>query len=83
MAVGAMYKTISKEKAVVVGPERLRQIREAVSIPLVAIGGVDVDNIAEVIGAGADSVAVISAVLTADSPETAARCLVDKFEVSE
>jgi thiamine-phosphate pyrophosphorylase len=80
IAVGSIYPTSSKEKAKVVGLKRLRQVRQAVSLPLVAIGGITRDNAAEVIAAGADSVAVISAVLHADSPEEAARQIVDKIK---
>ncbi|MFC2048296.1 thiamine phosphate synthase [Chloroflexota bacterium] len=73
VAASAIYPTLSKEVVEAVGLERLRQIRQAVSLPLVAIGGITNDNASEVIAAGADSVAVISAVLGAESPEEAAR----------
>ena len=63
-----------------VGLDRLRQVREAVALPLVAIGGITRDNAAEAMAAGADSVAVISAVLHADDPEEAARQIVDRLE---
>jgi len=81
VAVGSMYPTPSKETAVVVGLARLRQIRQAVSLPLVAIGGITKDNASEVITAGADSVAVISAVLGAESPEEAARQIADRLDI--
>ncbi len=81
IAVGSMYPTPTKETAQVVGPERLRQIRQAVSLPLVAIGGINKDNAAEVMAAGADSLAVIRAVVQAEAPEEAARQLVDIVEV--
>jgi thiamine-phosphate pyrophosphorylase len=80
IAVGSMYPTPSKETAVVVGLDMLRQIRQRVSLPLVAIGGITRDNAAEVRAAGADAVAVIRAVLDADRPEDAAREIVDRFE---
>ena len=80
IAVGSMYPTPTKETAQVVGIERLRQIRQAVSLPLVAIGGINKDNAAEVIAAGADSVAVIRAVVQARAPEKATRQLVDIVE---
>ena len=83
IAVGSMYPTQSKETAVVVGLERLQQIRQAVTLPLVAIGGLNKDNAAEVIAAGADSVAVISAILKAGSPEEAAREIVNRLEVQK
>jgi len=83
IAVGSMYPTSSKETAEVVGLERLRQVRRAVSVPLVAIGGITKDNAAEVVAAGADAVAVISAVLAADSPEAAAREIVRRIEAQK
>jgi thiamine-phosphate pyrophosphorylase len=80
IAVGSMYPTPTKETAQVVGVERLRQIRQAVTLPLVAIGGINKDNAAEVMAAGADSLAVIRAVVQAEAPEEAARQLVDIVE---
>ncbi len=81
IAVGSIYPTTSKETAKVIGLDGLRQIRQAVSLPLVAIGGITQDNAAEVIAAGASSVAVISAILQAESPEEAARQIVARLEV--
>ncbi len=80
IGVGAMYPTSSNDLATVVGPERLRQIKQVVSLPLVAIGGITRDNAPEIIAAGADSVAVISAILGAESPEEAARQIAAGFE---
>jgi thiamine-phosphate pyrophosphorylase len=79
LGVGAIFPTPSKE-AVVVGITTLRQIKEAVSVPIVAIGGINSKNAAEVKKAGADSIAVIGAILGADSPEKAARTLINNFE---
>ncbi len=50
----------------------IRRIRQAVRIPLVGIGGIHSGNIRAVIGAGADGVAVVSAIVSADCAETAA-----------
>jgi thiamine monophosphate synthase len=58
----------------------LHQIRQAVTLPLVAIGGITKDNVAEVMAAGADSVAVISAVVQTEAPEEAARQIVTRIE---
>jgi len=73
IAVGSIYPTNSKETAVVIGLDRLRQIRQAITLPIVAIGDITPDTAAEVIAAGADSIAIIRAVLQAESPEEAAR----------
>ena len=83
IAAGSIYPTSSKETAKVVGLERLLQIRQAISLPLVAIGGITKDNAAEVLAAGADSVAVIGAVLGAESPEEAAQQIAARFEAQK
>lgn len=83
LGVGAMFATGTKEGAEVVGPARLREIKDKVNIPLVAIGGINRDNAGEVIAAGADAVAVISAVLKAEDIEKAARQLVESIEGGE
>jgi thiamine-phosphate pyrophosphorylase len=65
LAIGPIYATTSKENPdSVIGLKGLRRVREAVGhLPLVAIGGINHENALEVIAAGADSVAVINAVL--------------------
>ncbi len=80
IGVGAMYATATKEKAEVVGPGRIMEIRRAVDLPIVAIGGINKSNLREVLKAGADAAAVISAVMAADDIETATRQLVKIIE---
>lgn len=74
IAIGPIFETKSKENPdPVVGLEGLRRVREATGqIPLIAIGGIREENIAEVLKAGADSVAVIN-LLLADSSQIEAR----------
>jgi len=74
VAVGAVYPTRTKEIAVV-GLASLRRWRARTSLPIVAIGGIDAANAAAAIGAGADGVAVISAVCGAPDPAAAVRVL--------
>ena len=66
IAIGPIFETSSKENPdPVVDLEGLRRVRQAIGhIPLVAIGGIREENIREVLAAGADSVAVISLLLT-------------------
>jgi thiamine-phosphate pyrophosphorylase len=80
IAVGAIYATRTKENASVVGIECLCQIKQKLKIPIVAIGGIKMDNINEVIYAGADAIAVISAVLGQNDIEKAAKRMVSKIE---
>jgi thiamine-phosphate pyrophosphorylase len=82
IAVGSIYPTQSKKSVTVVGLERLQKIREAVSLPIVAIGGINAGNARSVINAGADAVAVISAILANDNVEQATRKITERLEVA-
>ncbi len=74
LGVSPIYATPTKtDTAPPLGLEGLREIRKAVNLPLVGIGGLSRNNAAEVIRSGADGVAVVSAIVAADDPETAAR----------
>jgi thiamine-phosphate pyrophosphorylase len=69
IAIGPVFATSSKENPdPVIGLEGVRRARALTKRPLVAIGGITRANAASVIEAGADSVAVISELLTADEP---------------
>ncbi|WOX54843.1 MULTISPECIES: thiamine phosphate synthase [unclassified Methanoculleus] len=76
VALSPTFSTTSKDDA---GPGHglatLSAVRSAVSLPLVAIGGITAGNVADVIAAGADGVAVISAVVGQDDVTAAARDL--------
>jgi thiamine-phosphate pyrophosphorylase len=77
LGVGAMYATVTKAGAVVVGPGRIKEIRKSVNLPIVAIGGINKDNIGKVMKAGANAAAVISAVMEAVDIEKTTRQLVE------
>jgi len=77
LGVGAIFSTATKESAGVVGTARIKEIKKSVNLPMVAIGGINKDNLKEVIKAGADAAAVISAVLGAEDVEKATRQLVN------
>ena len=82
LAVGAIYATTTMGKSgrSALGPEEITRVKEAVSQPIVAIGGINKSNIADVVKAGADSVCVVSAVTFADDPAAATRELVQLYE---
>ncbi|MGA2362750.1 MAG: thiamine phosphate synthase [Candidatus Aminicenantales bacterium] len=63
----------------VLGPDGIRRIKDAVRIPVVAIGGITDRNARAVRRAGADGVAVVSAILSATDPERAARQIKKSF----
>jgi len=81
LAIGPIFPTSSKQNPdAVVGLEGLRKVRAIYHGPLVAIGGITLENCREVWRAGADSVAVISALLAASDPVEEARKFLLAFQ---
>jgi thiamine-phosphate pyrophosphorylase len=75
LGVGAVFTTPTKTDAEAAGLELVRAAAVRVAIPWFAIGGIDLENVAEVVMAGAPGVAVVRAIRDADAPEAAARKL--------
>jgi thiamine-phosphate pyrophosphorylase len=74
LGVSPIFATATKtDTAPPLGLAGLREIRKAVRTPLVGIGGLNRNNVADVIRQGADGVAVVSAIVAADDPEAAAK----------
>jgi len=83
LGVGDVFGTHSKPDAgPVVGIEGLRRIVQAVEIPVIAIGDVTADRVADVIAAGAHGVAVIRAVCAAPDPEAAVKELRERLQAA-
>lgn len=80
LGVGAVFPTGTKEDAVEVGKEVLKEICEAVSIPVVAIGGVGARNVEELAGSGISGIAVISALFAQPDIEQATKDLRSRTE---
>lgn len=72
VAFGSFYPSPTKSDTVVAGPELLRRAKRRLHIPVIAIGGITPENGAALIAAGADALAVVSAVFTSDDPQHAA-----------
>ena len=81
LGVGAVFPTGSKDDARPVTRETLRKICEAVTIPVIAIGGITEQNVMELAGSGICGVAVISAIFGQPEIESATKRL--KASVSE
>jgi thiamine-phosphate pyrophosphorylase len=75
LGVGAMFRTETKSDTITIGPGALRAIKKATGLPIVGIGGVNAQNAAAVVEAGADGVAVVSAILSQADAEAAARAI--------
>ncbi len=79
---GPLFATTTKEAGQAQGIAALTAIKQAVSIPVIAIGGITQATIREVIRAGADGVAVISAVLSSDDIKSAAREMIRNIQAA-
>lgn len=75
LGVGAVFPTATKEDADYVSLEILREIRARVTVPVVAIGGIHEQNIRQVMAAGVEGAAVVSAIIARPDPYEAARRL--------
>lgn len=88
VAIGGVYGTTSKDNtSAPIGVDGLRQIAQAIrarepKFPICAIAGINAENAADVIAAGADGVAVISALSQAPDPGLAARTLRNAVDVA-
>jgi len=83
IAVGSIFPTATKKEATVVGIDILKEFKRTVFTPLVAIGGINQNNIGEVVSAGADTVAVISAVLSEKDVKEAVQKLIAKMDLAK
>lgn len=76
LGVGPMFATETKDAGAPQGPELFRQVAEAIQdVPLMAIGGINADNVSRLVEAGCSAVAVSSAICKADDPKAAARAI--------
>lgn len=78
IGVGAIFSTSTKKNARNMTMETLREICRAVSIPAVAIGGINGENIAQLQHSGVDGVAVVSAIFAAEDKQAATAALLQK-----
>jgi len=79
VAFGSFFSSAVKPQAVRAPLQLLRQARSRIELPIVAIGGITTDNAAQLIEAGADALAVISALFDVDDTLRAAQSFVRLF----
>lgn len=80
LGVGAMFPTGTKTDAEVITIDLLKEIRKAVSIPIVIIGGINMNTAAQFKGLGIDGIAVVSAIVAQPDVEAAARGLLELWK---
>lgn len=78
LGVGAVFPTSTKEDASEVSFETLQEICDKVSIPVVAIGGINRENVTQLAGSGIAGIAVVSAIFAAEDIEKATAELAEK-----
>ena len=78
IGTGAVFGSTTKKNAKYMTPERLREIAASVNIPVVAIGGICLDNIEKLAGSGVDGGAVVSGIFAELDPGEATRLMVEK-----
>ena len=83
IAAGSIFPTATKKGVTVVGVDMIKELKQKVVPPLVAIGGINRSNIAEVVAAGADSIAIISAILEEKDIKEAVQQLIAKMELAK
>jgi len=82
LGVGAVFPTGTKTDADHVSLEQLERIKSAVHIPVVAIGGIDLENADSVMKTGVDGVAVVSAIMAREDVRAAASRLIERLKAS-
>lgn len=82
IVLGTIFPSRSHPGGQTGGLELVEQVTRLVHIPVIAIGGITVENAAEVMRAGADGIAVISAILGQPDPRAAARALRDTIDAA-
>lgn len=80
LGVGAVFTTGTKDNTRPVSRELLMQIRDAVTIPMVAIGGITTENVLKLRGTGINGIAVVSAVVAQPDVTEAAQRMRRLFE---
>ena len=80
LGVGTIFNTTTKLDAITVSLETLTNICSNVNIPVVAIGGISLDNIKELKGTGIDGIAVVSAIFSKENITEATKELNKEFD---
>lgn len=80
LGVGAVFPSPTKTDAIRITPEKLTEICNSVSIPVVAIGGISLENLHIIKGCGQSGIAVVSALFAQEDIKLSAECLRTEYE---
>ncbi len=79
IGTGAVFPTATKDDAPSVTKDELKQVVESIDIPVVAIGGINLDNASELIDTGIAGLSVVSAIMSSDNPKKSSKELLNIF----
>ena len=79
IGTGAVFPTQTKDDADSVTKQELKEIVESIDIPVVAIGGINLDNAPELIDTGIKGLSVVSAIMSSDNPKKSSEELLNIF----
>ena len=79
IGTGAVFPTQTKDDADTVTKQELKEIVESIDIPVVAIGGINLDNAPELIDTGIKGLSVVSAIMSSDNPKKSSEELLNIF----
>jgi len=83
IAIGSIFPTQSKVNVPLAGLETLCEVKQRITLPVVATGGINMDNIGQVLTTNTNAVAVISVILSNDDVKAASSELANKFELRQ
>ena len=79
IGTGAVFPTATKDDAPKVTKEELKEIVKSINIPVVAIGGINLDNAGELADTGIAGLSVVSAIMSSDNPKKSSEELLNIF----
>lgn len=79
LGVGAVFPSPTKTNAIRITPEKLTEICKSISIPVVAIGGINLENVHLIKNCGQSGIAVVSALFSQDDIKESAECLISEL----
>lgn len=79
IGTGAVFPTATKDDAPSITKQDLKEIAESIDIPVVAIGGITLDNASELTNTGIAGLSVVSAIMSAENPKESSQKLLNIF----
>ena len=79
IGTGAVFPTSTKDDAPKITKKELKEVVDSINIPVVAIGGITIDNASELIDTGIAGLSVVSAIMSSDNPKESSEKLLNIF----